>query len=259
LIELLVVVAIIAILASLLLPALSGTRERAKLVLCMNNHRQTYLATGLYCDDFDGKCPPALPELSDSGSYGLRLNHLHGGTVEPPYTSTSSWQAGLLYVLGYLPSRAALIDPTWWTEGRVNVANDYRSVYIKGTSVEGNWTNLENARPYAVSGTYVYYGFHNPSDAGRSRPRRLEPVSYNGLDNTALIMCRIGGYPDPLDESHGRRAVAVTYVDGHVRALSIATIWPLYSKNEFSGNYGNANGHYQYTINWWRYATDQDR
>jgi len=259
LIELLVVVAIIAILAALLLPALQGSRERAKLVLCMNNHRQTYVATGFYCDDFDANCPPAMPELSGSGSYGLRLNHLHGGTVEPPYTSSSSFQAGLLYVLKYLPSRAILIDPTWWCEGRVNVANDYRSVFIKGASVEGNWYNLENARPHPVSGTYVYYGYHNPSDEGRSRPRRLEPVYYNVWDNTALIMCRIGGYPEPLDESHRRREVVVTYVAGHARALNIASIWPLYRKPEFSGNYGNANGNYQYTPNWWRYATDLER
>jgi prepilin-type N-terminal cleavage/methylation domain-containing protein/prepilin-type processing-associated H-X9-DG protein len=55
LLELLVVVAIIAILGALLLPALGRGQEGARRVRCLGNLRQLGLATQLYWDDHDGR------------------------------------------------------------------------------------------------------------------------------------------------------------------------------------------------------------
>ena len=51
LIELLVVVAVMAILAGLLLPALAQTRHQARRSQCINNQRQLLLAWQLYNGD----------------------------------------------------------------------------------------------------------------------------------------------------------------------------------------------------------------
>ncbi len=54
LLELLTVMAIIAVLAALLLPALVTARETAQAAVCTNSMRQLGLGICLYGSDFDG-------------------------------------------------------------------------------------------------------------------------------------------------------------------------------------------------------------
>ena len=57
LIELVVVIAIFAILAAMLLPALSAAKEKARATQCLNNARQLGLATFIYTGDFSDYFP----------------------------------------------------------------------------------------------------------------------------------------------------------------------------------------------------------
>jgi prepilin-type N-terminal cleavage/methylation domain-containing protein/prepilin-type processing-associated H-X9-DG protein len=58
LIELLVVISIIAILAGLLLPALSKAREKGKSSMCMSNLKQISIGFQFYLQDYEGWYPP---------------------------------------------------------------------------------------------------------------------------------------------------------------------------------------------------------
>src|SRR5262245_43038337 len=54
LVELLVVIAVIAVLTALLLPALGSAKEKGRRTACLSNLREVALAARLYMDDNDG-------------------------------------------------------------------------------------------------------------------------------------------------------------------------------------------------------------
>ena len=57
LIEMLIVIAVVAVLAALLFPVLSKTRARARQTQCLSNLRQLSLATFQYAQDSDDHYP----------------------------------------------------------------------------------------------------------------------------------------------------------------------------------------------------------
>jgi prepilin-type processing-associated H-X9-DG protein len=62
-VELLVVMAVIAVLAAVLFPALAGAREKGRQAVCASNLRQLALANQMYAQDHDGFFAPAAQEF----------------------------------------------------------------------------------------------------------------------------------------------------------------------------------------------------
>jgi len=73
LLELLVVIGVIAILASLMVPALNRAKDKARLTTCLNNLRQINLGMRLYADDH-GDVPPGMRNSTNS-SWGYWIGY----------------------------------------------------------------------------------------------------------------------------------------------------------------------------------------
>ena len=122
LIELLIVIAIIAILAALLLPALNSARERGRAIRCTSNLKSIGSGLMLYCADYGGYAPLMLitycTELSWNTCAFLdntfveycgtvkssdpKEDRKRGNVLECPSMDPTTDYTGQLYGIGYL-------------------------------------------------------------------------------------------------------------------------------------------------------------
>ena len=106
LVEMLVVIAIIAVLSSVLLPALGKARETAKTISCLGRLKQFGPAVSMYADDFNSFFPAAYNTVEKRTWYDVLIA---AGTVKDSDVDTwmfcPSWTSGLLGAGGKLASR----------------------------------------------------------------------------------------------------------------------------------------------------------
>lgn len=215
LIELLIVIAIIAVLAGMLLPALGKARETARGISCCSNLKQITLQYLSYGNDYSGYVRPE------------RLVNLGSAT----WAMWSNQVAKELY------------DPNW-SGSNVGSANGRFKVFICPS---------ESDAVKAASG-YFYYGHYeanlsvirnNPSDARKessvTQPSSAIVLLDSGMKQGAASYYVKNGENYPVAFRHGGRIadvnsdtyhdyvfggkVNLSYFDGHVSTLLRKVFW----------------------------------
>jgi prepilin-type N-terminal cleavage/methylation domain-containing protein len=195
LVELLVVIGVIALLISILLPALQKARQAAQEVSCMSNLRQIGLAVGMYAADWNGHYP-----IQDRGNTypGRRTGY-----------DRMLWK----YLGGKTNDDGSLSKPL----GVLKCPFDITPTFRGGT---------EDFNSYAVNIPYIPQNYTVP--AGPTGPQRNVSAGNWGTDDHRLIAIR----PTKVQYNQGGRhrqkrppAELVYIMDSHVQRWATGTWW----------------------------------
>ncbi len=241
LIELLVVISIIALLVSILLPALTSARATGRQAKCLSNQRQIAIAMRSYAVDNKQYFPRAAgPPYSGS---------------QPTWQNAGIYWTGLLVKGTYMPKDTSFICPDF-------AASDYSDDVKIVSAPDGDWDhpywrNIDySANRYLISGvtnpTVSTFG-QSPSKWDRSA--RVDDVQ----DETNTLTTMDGWYPlaDPRHPAHnpnvkqraffmlwgfpttqwespharhaGENAINLGYVDGHVTSFRVRDMFDVWA------------------------------
>ena len=203
LIELLVVIAIIAIIAGLLLPALSSSRDRARLALCLSNIREITLMHLFYADTNGGSFCPAWDASFDS--WESSANHLGPGILARVVPDSSAAKGR---VFECPAAKSALHINPGWTARFAGYGMNYLLSFGGASAMPPNY------RPCRVSQIRTPSRLVLLSDAAcflTGSDGRPSPTAF--LYNPSSSK---GGYSDFRHSG----VCAVSFVDGHAQS------WP---------------------------------
>lgn len=231
LIELLIVIAIIAILASMLLPALNKARESGRTTSCLNNLKQIGTAQSLYGNDFDYLVPYHRSCLSnpETGSGGFTdipnnwMGILSGcyGSAAGPVASRSPYGLSMAYTdQSSRCLKSSFICPSEpWTEkdipGKIN-GGTYGMAGVGLATVPRKLAKVTKASVCIFAGDSLNYfsGFICKIGGGSSAIIGLASRHDGGFDTIANARSdRFITWQEVSAKNKG--AANVVYMDGH--------------------------------------------
>jgi prepilin-type N-terminal cleavage/methylation domain-containing protein len=190
LVELLVVIAIIAILAGLILPALAGTREEARSVICMNNTKQLMLACMLYTDDHQSQLPYNIGSNAGNGVAAVQtninwVNGLMSWGTEPDNTNTAKLTEASLgpYVNGVVSAYHCPSDHA-----------------LSAIQVQAGWS--QRVRSYSMNAMVGNAGPASIAGVNINNPFYQQFFKITDILQPAQIFVFLDEHPDSIDDGY---------------------------------------------------------
>ncbi len=204
LVELLVVIGIIALLISMLLPALNKAREAARNAQCLSNQRQIMLGAINFAGDHHGYLPTSTTNNWVIGTYSYndpwRQRYAYRGDTTGSTNYLKDWASSLMPYLGFkdgdMNDFAAL--------SALQASQVAPKVFICPSDDSVNSGQFANTSvPDAEMGGHWLYNNVNPSQAGY-------PVSYGiNVDVTGLTYSN-NGVPTGVFDNNGGNVIEVS-------------------------------------------------
>lgn len=218
LIELLIVIAIIAILAALLLPALNKAREKARSIHCVGKLRQIGQAANLYAGDYAGVLPPA--QITGRGTVGIigNITNLSWVAGTWPYLIGGKMNYGISMAQKFYICDAGLLQTASGGTQTNEPVTNYAWNGICGQTSRGDFMCVKSIKLGSL---------RNPSTGGLCLDYKNRSVgAMNFLIENSGGSSIWAWEKTRLDYRHGRdNSVNGVYADGHAKELTGIRDW----------------------------------
>jgi prepilin-type N-terminal cleavage/methylation domain-containing protein/prepilin-type processing-associated H-X9-DG protein len=199
LVELLVVIALIAILASILLPVLSKAKARAQGIGCLNNSRQLAVAWLLYADDHNDRLPYNLGGDATRSTVALRTN--------------LNWVNGIMdWSLSEDNTNTAMLTESGlgaYVNKSVNIYRCPSDQVLSSKQRQAGWS--ARVRSYSMNAMVGDAGELSRTGVNANNPHYVQFFKLSTIPRPGSIFVFLDEHPDSINDGYFLNAVDGSY------------------------------------------------